>query len=66
VNLLGLCGVAVPGALHADGTPFGITLLAPAGADALVASIARQFQADSGLLPGSIRQCQSRRPGQGN
>jgi allophanate hydrolase len=25
VNLLGLCGVAVPAALRADGTPFGIT-----------------------------------------
>jgi allophanate hydrolase len=53
-NLLGLCGIAVPGALHADGTPFGITFLAPAGADALVASIARQFHADSGLLPGAV------------
>ena len=53
-NLLGLCGIAVPGALHADGTPFGITFLAPAGADALVASIARQFHADSGVLPGAV------------
>lgn len=54
VNLLGLCGVAVPAALHADGTPFGITLLAPAGADAVVASIAQRFQADSGLVPGAF------------
>lgn len=54
MNLLGLCGVAVPAALHADGTPFGITFLAPGGADALAASIARRFQADSGLRPGAF------------
>jgi allophanate hydrolase len=52
VNLLDLCGVAVPAALHADATPFGISILAPAGADALVASIAREFHADTGLRPG--------------
>ena len=54
VNLLDLCGVAVPAALHADRTPFGITLLAPASADALAASIARQFQAGSDLPLGAI------------
>jgi allophanate hydrolase len=52
VNLLDLCGVAVPAALHADATPFGITILAPAAADALAASIAREFQADTALRPG--------------
>ena len=41
VNLLDLCGIAVPAALHADNTPFGITFLAPGAADALVASIGR-------------------------
>ena len=51
-NLLDLCGVAVPAALHADATPFGITILAPAAADSLAASIARGFQADTGLRPG--------------
>lgn len=39
VNLLNLCGVSVPAALRSDKTPFGITLLAPAGRDAYVASI---------------------------
>ena len=48
VNLLDLCGLAVPAALHADHTPFGVTFLAPAGNDAVVASIARQFHADTG------------------
>jgi allophanate hydrolase len=52
-NLLDLCGVAVPAALHGDGTPFGITILAPGGADALAASIARHFHTDTGLTPGA-------------
>jgi allophanate hydrolase len=52
VNLLDLCGVAVPAVLHADATPFGITILAPAGADALAASMAREFHTDTGLSPG--------------
>ena len=34
VNLLDLCGLALPAAMRADGIPFGITLLAPAGHDA--------------------------------
>jgi allophanate hydrolase len=54
VNLLDLCGVAVPTALHADATPFGITILAPAGADALAASIAREFHAATGLRAGGF------------
>jgi allophanate hydrolase len=53
VNLLDLCGVAVPAVLHADHTPFGVTFLAPAGKDAVVASIARQFHADTGLSTGA-------------
>jgi allophanate hydrolase len=57
VNLLDLCGVAVPGVLHADATPFGITILTPAGADTLAASIARGFQLDTGLSPGAC-ECQ--------
>src|SRR4029077_2277422 len=34
VSLLDLCGLAVPSSMRADGAPFGISLLAPAGADA--------------------------------
>jgi allophanate hydrolase len=49
VNLLDLCGLALPAAMRRDGIPFGITLLAPAGHDALLASIGRVFHADSGL-----------------
>jgi allophanate hydrolase len=53
VNLLDLCGLALPAAMRADGIPFGITLLAPAGNDALLASIGRVFHADTGLTVGA-------------
>jgi len=52
VNLLDLCGTAVPAALHDDGTPFGITFLAPGGRDAWVASLADAFHAQTGIAPG--------------
>jgi allophanate hydrolase len=53
VNLLDLCGLALPAAMHADDIPFGITLLAPAGRDALLASIGRVFHADTRLKIGA-------------
>ncbi|HWL21950.1 MAG TPA: allophanate hydrolase [Bradyrhizobium sp.] len=53
VNLLDLCGLALPAAMRADGIPFSITLLAPAGKDALLASIGRVFQADTRLPIGA-------------
>ncbi|MFN3657202.1 MAG: allophanate hydrolase [Pseudolabrys sp.] len=53
VNLLDLCGTAVPAALHDDNTPFGITILAPGGRDALAAAIARQFHAATAIRPGA-------------
>lgn len=53
VNLLDLCGLAVPAAMRADGIPFGITLLAPAGHDAQLASIGRVFHADTKLKTGA-------------
>ncbi|HEY3791787.1 MAG TPA: allophanate hydrolase [Bradyrhizobium sp.] len=53
VNLLDLCGLAVPAAMRSDDIPFGITLLAPGGKDALLASIGRVFHADTGLRLGA-------------
>jgi allophanate hydrolase len=61
VNLLDLCGLAVPASMRPDGTPFGITLLAPAGADALLASLGREFHRASGLPLGALN-VQQRRP----
>jgi allophanate hydrolase len=53
VNLLDLCGLALPAAIRPDDIPFGITLLAPAGQDARLASIGRVFHADTGLKMGA-------------
>jgi allophanate hydrolase len=54
VNLLDLCGLALPAAIRSDGIPFGITLLAPAGNDAQLASIGRAFHADTKLTMGAM------------
>jgi allophanate hydrolase len=53
VNLLDLCGLALPAAIRTDNIPFGITLLAPAGQDAQLASIGRIFHADTKLTMGA-------------
>jgi len=53
VNLLDLCGLALPSSIRPDEIPFGITLLAPAGQDALLASIGRVFQAQTRLTLGA-------------
>ena len=53
VNLLDLCGLALPAAMRPDDIPFGITLLAPGGKDALLASIGRVFHADTRLTLGA-------------
>lgn len=44
VNLLDMCGIAVPAVPRSDGRPGSVTLLAPAGQDAFVASIATLFE----------------------
>src|SRR5207245_10438135 len=46
VNLLDLCGLALPAAMRTDGIPFGIPLFAPAGHDATLASTGRGFPVD--------------------
>ncbi len=53
VNLLDLCGLALPAAMRDDGIPFGITLLAPAGRDAQLAGIGRVFHANTKLKMGA-------------
>jgi allophanate hydrolase len=44
VNLLGLCGLAVPTPARADGRPASVTLLAAAGRDAMLASLGREIE----------------------
>ena len=53
VNLLDLAGFAVPATIAADGTPFGVTVLAPAGQDAMLATLAGSFHAETGLPLGA-------------
>ncbi|MFG1263301.1 MULTISPECIES: allophanate hydrolase [Xanthobacter] len=50
VNLMDLCGIAVPTKITAAGVPYGITLLAPAGKDAEMAALGRAYVA-AGNLP---------------
>ena len=40
VNLLDLCAIAVPPGVRGDGLPSSVTLIAPAGADGLIAGVA--------------------------
>jgi allophanate hydrolase len=55
VNLLDLCGLALPAAITDAGIPFGITLLAPDGGDARLAEIGRVFHADTELPIGALK-----------
>ncbi|MEW9532375.1 allophanate hydrolase [Microbispora sp. NPDC049125] len=55
-NLLDLAGVSVPAGTTATGRPHGITLLGPAGSDALLAGLAASFHSQTGgpaLAPAS-------------
>ena len=58
VNLLDMCGLAVPAAMRPDGAPFGVTLLARAGEDAALAAIGREFHATTGLPLGALNKSQ--------
>ena len=58
VNLLDLCGLAVPAWMRPDGMPFGVTLLAPAGEEAALAAIGRAFHCRH---PPAARRARARR-----
>ncbi len=53
VNLLDMCGIAVPTGKRSDGLPASVTLLAPFGRDGLTASLARDIHRASGLTLGA-------------
>jgi allophanate hydrolase len=55
VNLLDLCGLALPASMTGKGLPFGITLLAPGGLDTRLAEIGRVFHADTHLPLGALK-----------
>jgi allophanate hydrolase len=54
VNLLDMCGIAVPTGKRDDGLPMSVTLLATAGNDALTAALGSELHAASGLGLGAI------------
>jgi allophanate hydrolase len=54
VNLLDLCGLAVPISFAANGTPYGVTFLARAGRDATLASLGRVVHAQTELPLGAL------------
>jgi allophanate hydrolase len=53
VNLLDLCALAIPASLAGDGTAAGVTLIAPAGHDALLAAFGRALHAAAKLPLGA-------------
>ena len=53
VNLLDLCGIAVPSGIRRDGLPMSVTFLADAGKDHLVAALARDIHINSQLPLGA-------------
>ena len=60
MNLLDLCGIAVPAGFREtgplEGLPFGVTLAAPAFADMRIARFASAFEAAQGLASGAARE----------
>jgi allophanate hydrolase len=54
VNLLDLAAIAVPAAMRPDGMPSGITLIAPAGSDLMLAGLAQRFHQLTGLKLGAL------------
>ncbi|HEV8646567.1 MAG TPA: allophanate hydrolase [Burkholderiales bacterium] len=54
VNLMDLAACAVPGSMRPDGLPCGITLIAPAGADLMLADLAQRFHHLTGLKLGAL------------
>jgi allophanate hydrolase len=55
VNLMDLCGIAVPVAARTDGRPGSVTLLARAGQDGLAAGLAASLHARSGAMLGATK-----------
>lgn len=55
VNLLDLCALAVPGRFRTDSFPAGVTFIAPAGEDHVLAGIGADFHAASRVPLGATR-----------
>jgi allophanate hydrolase len=72
VNLMDLCGIAVPTGPRADGRPGSVTLLARAGQDGLAAALGQALHASAGPqmgatphpVPAAVRPEAALRPGE--
>lgn len=53
VNLLDLAAISVPGPFRPDGLPAGVTLIAPAGRDGMLAAMAAEIHARAGVTIGA-------------
>jgi len=53
LNLLDLCAVAVPAGFRTDGLPFGVTLIAPAGRDRWLCTLAARLHHAAALTMGA-------------
>ncbi len=53
VNLLDLCGLAVPSPARTDGLPGGVTLIGPSGSDGLLALLGQALESRLGLPLGA-------------
>jgi allophanate hydrolase len=53
MNLLDLCGVAVPAGFRPDGLPFGVTVAAPAWRDPVIAGLGERLHRAAGLPLGA-------------
>ena len=60
VNLLDLCAIAVPSGVRGDGLPSSVTLIAPAGADGLIAGVAAAIESRSSASASAPPQTSSR------
>jgi len=53
VNLLDLCAISVPGPFGSDGRAAGVTLIAPAGRDAMLVAMAAEIHSRAGVTIGA-------------
>jgi allophanate hydrolase len=62
VNLLDLCALALPAGFRPDGLPLGVTLMAPAWSDRMLAGLGQAWQRAIGLPLGATGAAQPEEP----
>ena len=62
VNLFDCAAIALPSGFTAKGLPFGVTLIAPAFQDPVLAGAAAAFERAANLAPGALQPAASAEP----